>query len=237
MTRTAPRPPIIDPLPPDPALAETLRATNRPAQPRPAPRRVASHVAEHNRHRDSLALQLGGKREKRTPYGRADVATETTVFEVEPRSTWQTGVQQALAYSAGLGLRPALAVYGVIHRLELLDLYMYISATTLPALRSATSLELWWWTGAHWQHISARSHCVNMPWRTTFTRCPYCGQRIVWLSDGAPARMCYDYEHETLGDTHHCDALCTAKHRGNRDCLQWLARLAFPDSPARRHLS
>jgi len=51
-----------------------------------------------------LARQLGGVIEVSMDPGRPDVATETTVFEVKPRSDLERGAQQAVAFSGRCGL-------------------------------------------------------------------------------------------------------------------------------------
>jgi DNA-binding CsgD family transcriptional regulator len=62
-------------------------------------------------YRDELAAQVGGVVELLMPFGRADVATQTDVFEVEPADRWSTGLQQAAAYGVLSGRRPNLAIY------------------------------------------------------------------------------------------------------------------------------
>ncbi len=62
--------------------------------------------------RDSLAKQVHGLIEVSLPIGRADVATETDVFEVEPFRSWGAGIQQVLSYAAQTGMRPNIALFG-----------------------------------------------------------------------------------------------------------------------------
>ena len=61
------------------------------------PGAAGGQLLEH-RLRDKLATQLGGITEAQLPYGRADVLTKDTVFEVEPAENWRHGVRQVLAY-------------------------------------------------------------------------------------------------------------------------------------------
>ena len=67
------------------------------------PGSAGGQLLEH-RLRDELATQLGGITEAQLPYGRADVLTKDTVFEVEPAENWRHGVRQVLAYAAQVGL-------------------------------------------------------------------------------------------------------------------------------------
>ncbi len=60
----------------------------------------------------ALAKLLDGACEVVLPVGRADAATNTTVFEVEPARSWRTGVRQVLGYAGQTGLQPALALFG-----------------------------------------------------------------------------------------------------------------------------
>jgi hypothetical protein len=95
---------------------ETARSYHRETVILPDGRRIAGwppgaasgQLLEH-RLRDNLATQLGGITEAQLPYGRADVLTKDTVFEVEPAENWRHGVRQVLAYAAQVGLPPAVA--------------------------------------------------------------------------------------------------------------------------------
>lgn len=60
----------------------------------------------------SLALYVQGLTEVSLPCGRADVATSTDVFEVEPVTRWRAGARQAWAYAGMSGLHPNLALFG-----------------------------------------------------------------------------------------------------------------------------
>ena len=77
------------------------------------PGAAGGQLLEH-RLRDNLATQLGGITEAQLPYGRADVLTKDTVFEVEPAENWRHGVRQVLAYAAQVGLPPAVALFGTV---------------------------------------------------------------------------------------------------------------------------
>lgn len=183
-----------------------------------AQRQVTIQAGAHNRRRDDLARQLGGIIEVHMRPGRADVATPRIVFEVEPRRTLEKGAQEAVAYAARCGLQPALAVFGVIPREELSDIYMMLRERRYFGLRAAAHLQLWWWTGTEWNHISTRSRCVNMPRGSTFGPCRHCGRQIVWLAGHSPGRICHNYDPEANYDTwadrheHHCKGLCKTRH-------------------------
>ncbi len=125
------------------------------------PPRTAGGRLEEHRLRDKLAAQLGGITEAVLPYGRADVLTTTAVFEVETAKKWRDGVRQALAYSAQIGLPPAIALFGTIHHDDLLALYLELRGR--PYSSNAGAIALWCWTGSTWEHISSRSRCRNMP--------------------------------------------------------------------------
>lgn len=77
--------------------------------------------------RDKLATQLGGITEAQLPYGRADVLTKDTVFEVEPAENWRHGVRQVLAYAAQVGLPPAVALFGTVAAERMLAVYEQLS--------------------------------------------------------------------------------------------------------------
>ena len=128
---------------------------------------TAGGQLEEHRLRDKLAEQLHGTTEAVLPYGRADVLTAKAVFEVERYRTWRNGARQALAYSAQTGLPPALALFGTIHRDDLLKLYLKLRADMWHG--STGAIALWWWTGHSWADISSRTRCVNMPhgWQKT----------------------------------------------------------------------
>lgn len=122
---------------------------------------VASTTLPEHELRDRLARQLNGITEAVLPYGRADVLTKSAVFEVETYRGWRTGARQVLAYSSQCGLPPALALFGQIHRDDLLKLYVKLRDGRPP-------MQLWWWTGYSWKAISSRKSCHNMPmWPTT----------------------------------------------------------------------
>jgi hypothetical protein len=112
--------------------------------------------------RDKLAAQLGGITEAVLPYGRADVLTNTAVFEVEPAKQWRHGVFQAYAYAAQTGLPPAVALFGAIHHTDLLKRYLKLRSDHWSRSNTAP-VALWWWDGAAWTPISSRTRCRNMP--------------------------------------------------------------------------
>lgn len=112
-------------------------------------------LLEH-RLRDELARRIHGVTEAVLPYGRADVMTAATVFEVEPARAWRHGVRQVLAYSAQCGLPPAVALFGEMHRDKVLKIYLKLRDGRPP-------VELWWHSHAGWEHISSRVACRNQP--------------------------------------------------------------------------
>lgn len=86
--------------------------------------------------RDLLAGQVGGRIEVTLPFGRADVMTDTMVWEVEPASRYPAGVRQALQYGVQAGLPAAIATYGPRE----LAVKVYKHLAKLPA----PGVELWW---------------------------------------------------------------------------------------------
>ncbi|MEW2383398.1 hypothetical protein AB0873_15085 [Micromonospora sp. NPDC047707] len=93
----------------------------------------------------ALARQIGGVCEVVLPVGRADVATPTTVYEVEPAHQWRTAVRQALAYAGQTGLSPAIALFGPE---DYLRIYLFVR-DRLP------SLGLWAYRG-RWEQLTSR---------------------------------------------------------------------------------
>lgn len=87
-------------------------------------------------YRDLLAKQVGGRTEVTLPFGRADVMTDTMVWEVEPASRYPAGVRQALQYASQTGLTAALATYGP----GALVTKVFDHLAKLPA----PGVELWW---------------------------------------------------------------------------------------------
>lgn len=114
-----------------------------------------AQVAPEHVLRDQLARALGGIVEVVLPYGRADVADERYVIEVEPAKQWRHGVMQVLAYSAQCDRLPGLALFGSATPDEVLRVYL--------RLRDGTpSIALWWHTGWDWKRIGGRSACRTM---------------------------------------------------------------------------
>lgn len=59
-----------------------------------------------------LAAKVGGSVEVVLKFcGRADVANNDRIWEVEPIQSWRKGLRQVLAYSVETGLKPCLAIY------------------------------------------------------------------------------------------------------------------------------
>lgn len=121
------------------------------------PGTAGGQLLEH-RLRDKLAAQIGGITEAVLPYGRADVLTAQSVFEVEPAQHWRNGVRQALAYSAQVALPPSVALFGKMSLDGMLAVYEKLSGGQF-ARRSATPVALWWWDGSRWQHVTGRGKC------------------------------------------------------------------------------
>lgn len=90
---------------------------------------------EHH-YRDLLAKQVGGRTEVTLPFGRADVMTDTMVWEVEPAARYPEGVRQAIQYAVQTGLPAALAAYGPTG----LVTKVFDHLAKLPA----PGVELWW---------------------------------------------------------------------------------------------
>lgn len=103
-------------------------------------------------YRDELAMQLGGRIEHRLPFGRADVATDTDVFEVEPATRWRKGAQQAVFYGAVSGLRPNLAVFDDMPVSPELATAIFDAITTSDAL---LGLRLWARDGSTWALVTS----------------------------------------------------------------------------------
>jgi hypothetical protein len=157
---------------------------------------------QHPEHvlRDVLARQLRGITEALLPYGRADVATATHVFEVESAPKWREGVRQVLAYAAQCGLAPAVALFGPVDRVGMLKLRTKLCQGRPP-------VELWWWGGRRWEQITANSRCRNFPVGATFEACTWCRASIVWLSGADGSRFRYSRDGARI---HHCPGVCNS---------------------------
>ncbi|GGM26546.1 hypothetical protein GCM10011608_09140 [Micromonospora sonchi] len=94
----------------------------------------------------ALARTVNGACEVVLPVGRADVATSTTIFEVEPAARWRAGLRQVLAYAGQTGQRPALALFGAA---DYLKIFLFIR-DRLPGT------SLWVYRG-HWVEVSSRA--------------------------------------------------------------------------------
>lgn len=60
--------------------------------------------------RDALAEHVGGRVEVSMKEGRADVVTETEVYEVDFQNKWKEGMGQVKVYAQSLGVKPVLAL-------------------------------------------------------------------------------------------------------------------------------
>jgi hypothetical protein len=147
---------------------ETARSYHRETAILPDGRRITGwppgaaggQLLEH-RLRDNLATQLGGITEAQLPYGRADVLTKDTVFEVEPAENWRHGVCQVLAYAAQVGLPPAVALFGTVAAERMLAVYEQLSGGQW-ATRPPVPVALWWWDERTWRPITGRGKCRDM---------------------------------------------------------------------------
>lgn len=98
----------------------------------------------------ALARQIDGACEVCLPLGRADVATATTVFEVEPAKQWRTAVRQALGYSGQSGLTPAIALFGPA---DYLPIYLFVR-DRLPGVQL-------WIHRLRWEHAQSRKDAAR----------------------------------------------------------------------------
>lgn len=96
----------------------------------------------------SLAVHVRGVAEFVLPCGRADVATATHIFEVEPAHQWRHGGHQAFAYSAMTGCIPVLALFGPN---DYENIYVRIRD------RVKAGLELWAFDGLKWHAVTSRA--------------------------------------------------------------------------------
>lgn len=151
--------------------------------------------------RDLLARQVGGRTEVPLAFGRADVMTDTMVWEVEPASRYPAGVRQALHYGAMTGLPAAIATYGP----NKLVTKVFDRLAQLPA----PGVELWWLferqfvpvrSAAEAQKIAKQGHMPQLPGVTDSLTCEVAWQEgetmqvceaepIVW----EPIRMCEEH--------------------------------------------
>lgn len=111
------------------------------------PNDAASRLHEHRLSAD-LARHVGGAVEVVLLCGRADVATNSDIFEVEPIDNWRHGLQQVLAYSAETGLRPNLALFG--ERGDASDIYLKLRD------RTHSRVTLWLHDRYQWGRITNR---------------------------------------------------------------------------------
>jgi hypothetical protein len=113
---------------------------------------LAGGVLLEHRLRDKLAKRINGVTEATLGYGRADVLTAETVFEVEPMMAWRHGVRQALGYAAMTGCKPAVGLFGKASADQVLRIYTKLRDGKPP-------IELWWWSGMQWNRITNRRQC------------------------------------------------------------------------------
>lgn len=97
-----------------------------------------------------LAKRVGGIPEATLPCGRADVCTNTDVFEVEPVSSWRSGARQAFSYSGMTGLAANLALFGDA---DYLDIYLRIR-DKMPGLT------LWRFNHGRWDPVRSRREAI-----------------------------------------------------------------------------
>ena len=105
--------------------------------------------------RDRLAEQIRGVTEASLGYGRADVLTAQTVFEVEHHTKWRTAVRQALQYAAQTGCAPAVALFGAgMSTDQMLRLYLRLRDGKPP-------VQLWWYGPACRGEPAEICHHIN----------------------------------------------------------------------------
>lgn len=158
--------------------------------------------------RDLLARQVGGRTEVQLAFGRADVMTDTMVWEVEPATRYPAGVRQALHYGAMAGLPAGIATYG--HRNLVTKVFDHLAKLPAPGV------ELWWlherrfvpvrsadeaWTLAkasaygyakRWPDASDLLPC-EVTWQDGETMHSCDAEPIVW----EPIRICQEHFDET----------------------------------------
>lgn len=100
----------------------------------------------------ALAAAVRGVCEVTLPVGRADVATGTIAFEVEPVGSWRAGARQAFGYAAMAGLEPAVALFG---HADYLKIYLRIRDRMRP-------LGLWVFGDGRWRRITNRRDAMAM---------------------------------------------------------------------------
>ncbi len=101
--------------------------------------------------RDELAATVDGATEAWLGYGRADVLTAQTVFEVEHATKWRTAVRQALQYAAQTGCAPAVALFDEdMPPGDVLPLYVRLRDGKPP-------VGFWWHCAGKWRRIGSCS--------------------------------------------------------------------------------
>lgn len=117
-------------------------------------------LAERESHyRDLLAAHVAGRIEVTIPLGgRADVMTETDVWEVEPLGSWKHGLRQAIGYAALSGLRGNVAVYGRLSADAAADLFETLRAAPVD-------VRLWIFDGVRGWELVGSSTAARREWR------------------------------------------------------------------------
>jgi hypothetical protein len=100
-------------------------------------------------------------------------------------------------------------------------IYSKLQEIKLPGLRVANSIELWWWTGAQWEHITSPGQCSDMPRGIRFGPCEYCGDPVAWYRDES---LSYNYRWGRIAQMHCCSEQCRLEHADIDGCLYWLVR-------------
>jgi hypothetical protein len=113
-------------------------------------------------YRDLLAAQVGGTTELILPFGRADVVTAGTVYEVEPVIHWRDGVRQVLSYAAQCSRRPALALYGK----PTIAVRVWTELERIPG----PGVELWWLVGSTFASIPSEERAAEV--QAAVSPCP-----------------------------------------------------------------
>lgn len=104
----------------------------------------------------ALAYQTRGICEAVLPVGRADVATESAIFEVEPARQWRTAVRQVLGYAGQTGLAPAIALFGPE---DYLAIYLFVR-DRLPGLGL-------WVYRYRWEQVTSRKD-ARLRWHPSY---------------------------------------------------------------------
>jgi hypothetical protein len=142
-------------------------------------------------YRDLLAKQVAGETEVRLPFGRCDVLTGTTVYEVEPIARWRVGAAQALQYGGQVEQRAALALYGRAEALP--DVWLELSRLPAPGL------ELWWFADCKFVVVSSYEEaCSCIPPEPALESAPKCTPWKPQVPESPPVAVANEVPNEPL---------------------------------------